>query len=125
MRLRNSSAQFNLLADQLTKQQAMGLSDANNEVAMAMHEAAGYNIVSSKSTKLLPMTKNGEGTGTVKLKSGKTITQPINILGSSSVKMSESVKNIIAREQLRDEKLATRLKKINDKQAERIKEIES
>lgn len=46
-----------------------------NEVANAMQEAAGYNIVTSKSTKLLPMTtKHGETTGTVKLKSGKNVT---------------------------------------------------
>ena len=41
------------------------------------------------------------------------------------MRVSQSFKSILQREQARDEQLATRLKKINEKQAARIKEIET
>lgn len=98
----------------------------------AIKEANGFNIVSSKSTKLLPLNSGrGPDTGSAsfKVKKNQPIgkqhgTQPGH-LRQDRLKLNESVKNIIAREQMRDEKLATRLKKINDKQAERIKEVEN
>lgn len=46
------------------------------------------------------------------------------VVEQERLRVSESVKNIIAREQQRDEQLQTRIKKINEKQAARIKEIE-
>ena len=41
------------------------------------------------------------------------------------MRISQSFKSILQREQARDEQLATRLKNINEKQADRIKEIET
>ncbi len=51
MRLRNSNMQFNKLADQALNSVKNGQPP---EVSQAMKEAQGFNIVTSKSTKVLP-----------------------------------------------------------------------
>ena len=70
-RLRNSSHQFMHLADKLLG--AMKVKE--NEVASAMEEAKGFNIVSSKSTKVLPIASGNTGAqSALKGKAGKYIT---------------------------------------------------
>ena len=122
MRLRNSSNQFMQLADRLLG----AIKGEQNEVAAAMKEAKGFNIVSSKSTKVLPIAKQFEGKNRG---NGKFISEQQSNLQQQQqqerLRVSESVKNILYREQARDEQLASRLKKINEKQAARIKQVES
>ena len=92
-----------------------------------MKEANGYNLISSKSTKILPLmnkklnsttARNGSQVNSITTPSATLKTQRLNRVG-------DNVQNIIAREQVRDGKLANRLKIINNKQAARIREIET
>lgn len=53
-RLRGSASQFNALADKLLH----GYNADQNTMAVAMKEAKGFNIVSSKSSKVLPLVTN-------------------------------------------------------------------
>ena len=53
-----------------------------NEVANAMHEAKGFNIIASKSSKLLPLASKsnneiGRSKATVRLKHGKNVSQQV------------------------------------------------
>jgi hypothetical protein len=77
-----------------------------------MSAAKGYNIVSSKSTRTLPINKNGDVS---KHNPGKFISEQQINLNSERMRVSESVKSILHREKIRDEQLTTRLKKINEK----------
>ena len=59
------------------------------------------------------------------LSQGKYISEQKSNLDKERMRISQSFKSILQREQVRDEQLATRLKKINEKQTARIKEIET
>lgn len=59
------------------------------------------------------------------LAQGKYISEQKTNLDKERMRISQSFKSILQREQARDEQLATRLKKINEKQTARIKEIET
>ena len=59
------------------------------------------------------------------LSQGKYISEQKSNLDKERMRISQSFKSILQREQARDEQLATRLKKINEKQTARIKEIET
>ena len=90
MRLRNQSNQFVQVADRL-----LGAMKSNqSEVSAAMQEAQGYNIVSSKSTKVLPMSKQTDGKVN-SIKQGKFLIDQQNSYAQERLRVSESVKNII------------------------------
>mgnify|MGYP000881288483 CR=1 FL=1 len=89
---------------------------STNAIENAMEDAKGYNIVASSQRSRKRQLADGKGKP-----SSNASDQHSAAMNAERIRVSESVKSIIMREQARDEQLAQKLKKINEKQAKRIK----